>query len=314
MLELHLLGSGEATYLDHPLPGFPHKKCYLLLCYLVLNRHTTHSREQLATRFWGDHSAAVSRKYLRNAYWQLRTALQAIGVPVDQYLSGDDERLAFVSTSSYWLDIEIMQSILNRHDNLLGEHLTTEQAKELEEAVSLYQGDLLEGVYEDWCLHEREWLRKLLLSSLNKLMDFYEANQNYEQALVYGRRILVYDNVHERIHRRMMRLYCKLGNRAAALLQYQQCVEILRQELDVPPMPETEELYRQIISNEITHDRRAIKSNPALPIPALSDQELTRHALQCLQQLKTVLQEANRELNRLETLFNRLVSYDDEAS
>ena len=33
-----------------------------------------------------------------------------------------------------------------------------DRARSLEDAVSLYQGDLLEGCYEDWCIYERERL------------------------------------------------------------------------------------------------------------------------------------------------------------
>jgi DNA-binding SARP family transcriptional activator len=43
-----------------------------------------------------------------------------------------------------------------------------------------------------------------------------------------------------------MRCYLRQGQRHLALRQYHLCVEALEQELDVPPMPATVELYRQI--------------------------------------------------------------------
>ena len=41
------------------------------------------------------------------------------------------------------------------------EPLKSEQVAELEAAVKLYTGDLLEGLYTDWCLLERERFRLL---------------------------------------------------------------------------------------------------------------------------------------------------------
>jgi DNA-binding SARP family transcriptional activator len=46
--------------------------------------------------------------------------------------------------------------------------------------------------------------------------------------------------------RGLMRCYYRLGDRAAAIRQYQICAKILREELGVSPMSETEELYLQI--------------------------------------------------------------------
>jgi DNA-binding SARP family transcriptional activator len=43
-----------------------------------------------------------------------------------------------------------------------------------------------------------------------------------------------------------MRCYYQLGDRAAAIRQYQTCIKTLRQELGLAPMPETEKLYLQI--------------------------------------------------------------------
>ena len=44
-----------------------------------------------------------------------------------------------------------------------------------------------------------------------------------------------------------MRCHYRLGDRVAAIKQYQICVQILRDDLGLSPTPETEELYLQII-------------------------------------------------------------------
>ena len=47
----------------------------------------------------------------------------------------------------------------------------------------------------------------------------------------------------------MMRCYLAAGKRPAALAQFHRCREILQQELQVEPMPETWLLYRQMQEN-----------------------------------------------------------------
>ena len=113
-------------------------------------------------------------------------------------------------------------------------------------AADIYQGDLLEGWYQDWCLFERERLQNMHLTMLEKLLNSCEARGEYELGLNYGVRVLRYDHARERTHRRMMRLYYLAGERTAALRQYERCVEALRKDLGVEPTSNTKALYRQI--------------------------------------------------------------------
>src|SRR2546421_4911260 len=49
-----------------------------------------------------------------------------------------------------------------------------------------------------------------------------------------------------------MRLYVRQGRRAAALRQYQLCVDVLRRELATEPEAATRELYQQILPDRVT--------------------------------------------------------------
>jgi len=246
MLRLQLFGRAQARYLDCLLPGFPCRKAYHVLCYLLLDQHHISRRDQLAAVFWGEYPTSTSRKYLRDALWRLRNALHAAGACPDEYLSIADDSVTFLPSSRYWLDIETFEARITRYQNLSGPELTPEQATHLEEAIDLCSGDLLEGIYEDWCLVDRERLNLMVLDALGKLVAFHAANGTYEHSLLYCNRILGHDNTREKIHRQMMGLYWQLGNRSAAVAQYKLCVQILRDVLDVPPMEETTHLYHQI--------------------------------------------------------------------
>jgi DNA-binding SARP family transcriptional activator len=206
------------------------------------------------------------------------------------------------------LDIEHFETTITRYQDLEGQALTPEQASDLEEAIDLYVGDMLEGVYEDWCLSERERLSLLHLNALTKLVLFHEANGTYERGLAYGERILAYDNTRETVHHSMMRLYWLLGDRSAALAQYKRCVQVLRDELGIPPMPETSLLYQNMVRNQFMPTNRSPAPDISLPGSSQSNESLqllAAHALQKVSQLQKVIEETNVELQRLEQLISR---------
>jgi len=67
-----------------------------------------------------------------------------------------------------------------------------------------------------------------------------------QRAIELYQSLLAQDQYYEVAHREIMRCYYRQGDRAAAIRQYQTCARILREEMSVYPMPETEQLYQQI--------------------------------------------------------------------
>jgi DNA-binding SARP family transcriptional activator len=310
MLKAQLFGTGQAVFRDQPLVGFPNQQCYRLLCYLLLNRHRPHDRERLAAVFWAEYPTASSRSYLRNALWRLRHALQSAGVPVDDYLMVSEDSVCFLSSDHYWLDVEAFDTAIASCEDRAGHELSPAQVACLESAVDLYVGDLLEGVYEDWCLYERERLRLLHLNTLGKLLTHHEHNGTYERGLVYGMRTLARDPTRERAHRQVMRLYWLSGDRSQALEQYRLCVQVLREELGTAPTGRTTLLYRQMLSNQFNPDAWRVRHgeiSPDQPQREGALQAIVLDALQKLRRLQTMTEQTAAELYEIEHLISKAV-------
>jgi tetratricopeptide (TPR) repeat protein len=160
--------------------------------------------------------------------------------------------VAFIRSSQYKLDVEDFENLVLPCKDIHGFDFAPAQIAGLELAVSLYSGDLLEGIYDDWCLYDRERLRLLYINALNRLMIYYGLRQVYEQAIDYGKRLLSLDNTLEKVHRQLMWLYWMSGDRHAALTQYKLCYQILREELRCNPLHETQRLYRLMLHNRVT--------------------------------------------------------------
>ncbi|MDQ7029938.1 MAG: BTAD domain-containing putative transcriptional regulator [Ardenticatenia bacterium] len=118
---------------------------------------------------------------------------------------------------------------------------------ELSEAVTLYRGDFLEDIYDDWALLERERLRELYLRALERLITLHKQQGNYEGALTYAQRLATADPLRETAHRELMRLYHLLGRDHAALEQYATLRQLLADELGLEPAAAaTTALYHEI--------------------------------------------------------------------
>jgi DNA-binding SARP family transcriptional activator len=262
-MRIFLFGKLEIRCHDHPVAGLDQRKAQDLLCFLLLYRNKPHPRETLAGLLWGDVPTTQSKKYLRQALWQLHSALEArLGATSGQLLVIEPEWIALHTQESVWLDLALFEETFARMQGVNGAQLLPEHAAQLNAAVQLYRGDLLEGWYSEWCLYERERLQNIYLAMLDKLIAYCEAHQLYEEGQAYGTALLRVDRAHERTHRRLMRLYVLAGDRTSALRQYARCEQVLAQELGVEPADKTKALYGQI-----RDDRYAEPAAQGHPLP-----------------------------------------------
>ncbi len=249
-LRVRLFGKFCVGYDEQVLKGFDSRKVQELFCYLLLHRHREHSREVLADLLWSDTCAAQSKAYLRKALWQLQLALDSqIESSDSAILLIDSDWIQLNPGADLWLDVAVFEQNFPPVQGLPGEKLDHHHAQALQDAVALYQADLLEGCYQDWCLYERQRLQHMYLTMLDKLMGYSEVHHEYEAGLSYGLQILRSDRAHESTHRKLMRLHYLAGDRTGALRQYERCIAALNEELDVGPSECTQALYEQIRTN-----------------------------------------------------------------
>ena len=270
-----------------------------LLAYLLLKRERTHPRELLAGMFWGDRSQKQARRCLNTALWRLRRVLEPEGTPRGLYLhTTPTGEVGFNQESNHWLDVAVFEAQIHGTLTRSISEIDSEDIQKLENALELYTDDLLEGLYDDWALRERERLRRLYLNCLAYLMRYYKHHLAFEKSLRYGHQILDKDPLREEIHREIMHLYLEHGQRARALQQYERCTEILATELGIPPMAETQALYDQIVTRAsfaprtaaVPPDEQTIEVQSALQQLQLAQQSFEeagqqlRHAIQLVKQ------------------------------
>ena len=196
--------------------------------------------------FWPGMGLKGARRNLYQAIYNLRQALQTDGEDYP-YILTEGNSYSLNPELEFWVDSEAFDLHYQNAQTLIASDRSEEAMREFQMAEDLYSGEFLaEDRYEDWPLVHRENLKNAYLDALDQLSQYFYAKGQFATCIYYCRKILAEDNCREDAHRRVMLCYINLGQPHLALRQYHTCVEALREELDVPPMPATEELYQQI--------------------------------------------------------------------
>jgi DNA-binding SARP family transcriptional activator len=229
------------------------RKAQALLAYLAVPVGRAHPRDKLASLLWGDTGDEQARQSLRQMLVALRRALPPTKTPL---LVVDRDTLA-LDPAAVEVDIQAFERLASGGN-----------AKALEQAMVLYQGELLEGVrvteepFEDWLRAERARLRQLAIDAQTRLLALQTKANETERAVHTAARLLALDPVQEAVHRTLMRLHARQGRRGEALRQYQVCVGVLQRELRAEPEAETKHLYRELLRRTASSDPVAETSRP----------------------------------------------------
>lgn len=301
-VKICLFGKFTALQSGREIDCFPSAKAKELLCYLLLNRDKPHPRETLATVLWGECTTSQSKKYLRQTLWQLQQALTCLSESTREeiFMHSDPECVRVDSRDDLWLDVQIFEKAFAPVQGVAGETINELRAESLRKAVALYEGNLLEGWYQEWCLYHRERLENNYLAMLDKLMAYSECHKDYEPGMAFGERLLRQDRARERTYYRLMRLHYLAGDRAGALRQFQRCKDALKEELGVEPARRTIELYEQIRSDKLDAQPSTPETIGARPreVSVANPDSLAVPMLQKLRRIRSVLLKIQHRVER----------------
>ncbi len=265
-LKLLLLGPPSVEVDGEPVE-IGRRKALALLAYLAVTGER-HTRESLATLLWPDYDQSSAYAYLRRTLWSLNQT------PVAGWIDADRESIAVVPGEDFWLDVAAFR------EGLAAAHgACSEQIPYLAGAVALFRGDFLEGfsledstAFDEWQFFQAQSLRREVGGALEQLVTCHVEAGEMDAAIDSARRRLLLDPADEAMHRRLMELYARVGQRAEALRQYERCVRVLKEDLNLAPAAETVDLYKRIRAGEVAAAPAPTATSPASPVPGLSQE------------------------------------------
>ena len=277
-LALHFLG-GPRLELNGKAITLSHHKATALITYLAVTRQR-HTRAALAAFLWPDYDPAGARGELRRMLWVINKSLG------QGWLETNRQTVRLPPHPDLWLDVEQFRDLLatSRHHQHPADAACPTCVDALREAITLAQDDFLAGFtlsdsseFDTWQRFETESLRRELAGALELLVQLLirRGEPSIEESLIYARRWLALDPLHEQGHRQLMRLYAWSGQPEAAIQQYQTCVRVLTHELGIPASAETTALVEAIKANRLlppdaVPQKPVVSTIPDLPSPSPS--------------------------------------------
>jgi DNA-binding SARP family transcriptional activator len=224
----YLLGELVVRQEGERLPPPPHRLQGLLAALLLQPR--AWQREQLVGVLFPGMSERRGRKRLSHLLWQLRQELPQLPLEATPHTLQ-------LPAAGVWLDVSAFRRAAGSDD-----------LEEWLEALALCRGDLLEGVYDDWLLAEREALYLRYVHLAHRACDALGQQGRFEDLLPHAERLVQREPFDERALRTLMKAYQALGRRGAALAAYERCVSLLQDELGTDPEPATQALAQALQS------------------------------------------------------------------
>src|SRR5216683_1252546 len=184
-LSLRLLGGFRAQHGSGRPLAVRRKKAQALLAYLALHPGAPSSRDSLAGLLWSGTTDEHARHNLRQTLFTLRQTITPDPFIVEGELVGLRENAVHADVAPF--------------ERGVGQG--TREA--LRDATTLYRGELLEGFrvdeapFDDWLAAERQRLRELALTALEKLLALDLTAGALEQAVGTGLRLLALDPLRE---------------------------------------------------------------------------------------------------------------------
>ncbi|MFW6010327.1 MAG: ATP-binding protein [Gemmatimonadota bacterium] len=253
-MDVRLLGPLEVLQDRERLELPPSRKARALLGYLVATGHA-HPRSVLCDLFWQD--VHDPRAALRWALSKLRAVVDTDGRP---RIEASRTRVRF--------DGEHVAVDLPRAMEVASGPLGETPVSRLEEAVSAFRGEFLEGLevpgchqFEAWCLGMRERTRQAHLSMRRILTE--ALRDEPARALPHALAWLRSDPLSEDPYIAAMRHLRALGRVGRAVELYERCREVLSDELGASPSPRLERARREVLSPAGRSDRSGGPGGPA---------------------------------------------------
>jgi DNA-binding SARP family transcriptional activator len=217
-----------------------------LASFLFTYPDRPHRRERLADLFWPELDAERARRALNSAIWRLRKLLAS------EPDSAGGQNLLTVGSETIlehaaWLDIDALAleeaaGLVLKQPAVLDDQATLNG---IAEVLHRYEGPFLDGDDGDWILEERERLHSLFLRTATVVVCKLGAVELYHDAIRLARRALRFDPYREELVRHLLVLALD-ERRCEAIRFYEQWSKALTAELDINPLPATQQVLDEI--------------------------------------------------------------------
>jgi predicted ATPase/DNA-binding SARP family transcriptional activator len=215
-----------------------------LFFVLALKHDHQYNREQLCQLLLPTLDKETGRTKLNNTLYSLRKALGNAGARVASYrdvieLKWDDK-----------IDWDV-ENFERRLDAAACSNDIDEKTEEIEQAILLYQGELLQGFPDEpWFMQDRALLKVRHCWALDELVKCYLAHGRIHDAIRNQHARIRVEPLHQVAHAKLLTLLLDADCVDEAIAHYKQCRDLIAGEFGQAPCAEIQAIYTQIKERE----------------------------------------------------------------
>lgn len=222
------------------------RKSKYLFAYLACQGDRDVPDEKLMELFWPDHDPDKARQNLYSALSHIRKALEGYLPEYDKVVVSHKGFYRINATVHHTVDVRDFDHYYDAATQASRAGNSDEAVGAFQRAEGLYQGEFLEGYYSDWALNYRDDYERKYQDLINRLMVYFAQKGRNQVVVDYCQKLLGLDSCDQEAHLNLMKAYVAIGKPEQAVRQYQQCCQVLKNELNLSPSPEIASLYLSI--------------------------------------------------------------------
>ena len=236
----------------------------LLFAYLVAERSRAVPRDELAEALWGETPPATRDKALTVIASKLRGAFVDAGLDGRELLTAAFGCYRLDLPEGTWVDLFAAASSAQDAEEALAAGELDQARAAAESAESLARRPFLPGEDGTWVEQKRRDLADIRERALSVLADACLRSGAAREAAKWAEELIALSPFRDAGYRRLMEAHVVAGNRAEALRVYEQCRQLLAEELGAYPSPETDSIYRALLEAPQTSVRTTPVAEPTV--------------------------------------------------
>jgi YVTN family beta-propeller protein len=236
----------------------------LLFAYLVAERSRPVPRDELAEALWGETPPATRDKALTVIASKLRGALADAGLDGRELLTAAFGCYRLDLPEGTWVDLFAAASSAQDAEDALAAGELDQARAAAESAESLARRPFLPGEDGAWVEQKRRDLADTRERALSVLAGACLRSGAAREAAKWAEELIALSPFREAGYRTLMEAHVVAGNRAEALRVYEQCRQLLAEELGAYPSPETDSIYRLLLEAPQTSVRTTPVAEPTV--------------------------------------------------
>ncbi|MGH7724169.1 MAG: tetratricopeptide repeat protein [Candidatus Eiseniibacteriota bacterium] len=229
-----------------PASSWRSQRAFHILIQLALHPRGM-TRDELLECFWPGRQLAAGRRNFHPTLSYLRRVLPRASCSP---LVRDGETYRLDSEYALSCDLWEFERALETSRRAGKKSDAHDRRAALETAAGLAARPLLEGLYGNWADEVQARTNDRVESVLLELAPLRAEQGEIERALEAYRRAVEIDAFRETTRVALIECLIRLGNRRAAVVEAERLRELLRRELGVDPLPETETAIRNLLGSE----------------------------------------------------------------